>query len=192
MTNAEKYLQALYPDRCRVLGRRMKTLCLGHALLLQRLGNPFFGEEVLRPGCGDLALAMAVCGRSYPAALRLVRSRWLKWRLPVVLPELLLLGSIQFYGYLNTNNSSPKIWERNGQPGARRVRTPFLQQVKLTLMFALGKTEKQALCTPIAVAKWDHCAYWELHGAMELIDERDEEIFRQLDAMQPASQPATN
>jgi hypothetical protein len=70
----------------------------------------------------------------------------------------------------------PKHWQKD----AATLGTPFLQHVKLTHMMALGKTELQTLCTPLAAALWDAMGSWELDGKTELAQE---ELLEELSAL---------
>lgn len=169
-TTAQRYVSALFPDIFRVLGKPLQAYTLGHAMLLQRLDNPIVvgGRN---PALGDLAQFIAICRRSYPSALRMVSADWRArlalWR---ARPHPVYAGKAfyQIGKYLRASSSMPKRWENeDGAP----IGTPFLQQVKLTLMMNLGKSELQALCTPFALAMWDACGCWEMEGRIRLADE---------------------
>ncbi len=158
----------------------MAHYTLGHALLLERLESPFVTQEssntpihqssVPAPGPGDVKLFIALCSRPYPRALRLVASGALAWRLMMVrCPWLRLASAVdEILAYIQAFSHMPVRWEKEFEktPGS-----PPLQQVKLTLMSRLGYTQRQALCTPLALAFWDFFGLWELEGKVELTDQ---------------------
>ena len=184
MTDAD-YLSALYPDEHRVLGLRLHPFTLGHALLLERLENPFLVGGRL-PGLGDLRLALALCLRSYPRALALVEQPR-RLRLALILgtwratARALPWGIAQMFDYIRVFQQHPDCW--GGRGGGRAMGTPFFQAVKLTHVMHLGKTELQALCTPLALALWDYAACWELLEKMELVSGADRDAMKALESI---------
>lgn len=182
MTDPE-YLQALYPDEHRVLGIRMAAFTLGHALLLERLESPFMVHSRL-PGLGDLRLALFLCSRPYPRALALMekpRSTLFRFLLPWIRPAHLDFGTAQMFDYIRVFQRHPECW--SGRGGGRLVGTPFFLAVKLTHVMHLGKTDLQALCTPLSEALWDYACAWELLEKMELISGRDREAMAALEKL---------
>lgn len=171
-----------------IAGHAMKPYTIGHALLLARLNSPFATGDTA-PGLGDLKLALALCKRRFPRALALVGSRRSKWivrwtRCPAwKFPD----AAAQFVAYIAANLDHPRRWEAEGSP----IGTPLLQQLKLALMMNLGKTELQALCTPLATAMWDAMGTWEMCGELKLADEdllsELDEFKRSLDSNIPPS-----
>lgn len=177
MTIEQRYLAAQFQDVYRVLRWRMKPLTLGHVCLLKRLNSPFLvipgeNEKPPLPGPGDLRVAIALCSRSYPAALRFIDSPLLKWRLRLMNCRPLAQGIIQMMRYLTAAMDIPDVWH-DEDSGGRAAGAPFLQLVKLTHMLHLGKTELQTLCTPYAMARWDYVATWELQGALRIVSDQD-------------------
>ena len=78
------YSQAIFPDRYRACGVRLRPLTLGHALLLDRLGNPFGSHRLLdpdspKPTFADLLLAAFVVSRPWRTAEWQVDSAWVRW-----------------------------------------------------------------------------------------------------------------
>jgi hypothetical protein len=179
MTDAQ-YLTALYPDQYLVLGRRMAHFTLGHALLLERLESPFMVHSRI-PAAGDVRLALAICSRRYPRACAFADSRFMKWRLPRVRSRDVLPGAAQMFDYIRAYQQHPECW--SGRGGGRLMGTPFFQAVKLTHVMHLGKTELEALCTPLSLALWDYASCWELLEKMELVSGPDREAMRSLESM---------
>jgi hypothetical protein len=61
---------ATVPEPCQVLGTPLKPFCLGHHLLLSRLGSPLADNPLARVDRESLILAIAVCaGESYESTL---------------------------------------------------------------------------------------------------------------------------
>jgi hypothetical protein len=173
MTDAD-YLRALYPDRYGVAGVWLKPYCLGHVLLLERIGNPFVSLE-REPELDDLRTALAICKRTYPEALKWIGSRFAPLRTPLLFCShaRFLSGVAQFVDYINSSFQHPDCWQGMG----RKMGTPFLQSVKLTLMMHLGKTELEALSCPVSLALWDYTACWELKDRMQIVGQQDREAM---------------
>lgn len=178
MSARDTYLVAQFPEqyRFRILGWRLAAFTLGHALLLQWAENPFVTGSRL-PGRGDCAVMLAVCTRSFPKARRLLRSRWLTWRLRrYAVPERLLSRTIvMLCSYLEHFGASPQAWEDSG--GGRTPATPIWETNKLNLMSRLGKSEQEALETPLSLAVHDVAGIRELRGELKLVSERDEQMM---------------
>ncbi len=173
MTDSD-YLRALLPDRYGVAGVWLKPYCLGHVFLLERIGSPFvdFHREAT---LDDLRIALAICKRTYPAALKWI-SRSAVWRMPLRFcsQKKFMAGVEQFIDYVNKSFTHPECWQGQG----RKMGTPFLQSVKLTLMMHLHKTELEALSCPVALAVWDYTGCWELKDRMQIIGQQDRDAMR--------------
>jgi hypothetical protein len=193
MQTDTQYLSALFPDEYRVLGIRMAPYTLGHAMLLERLGSPFVTGAHL-PGRGDLKLAIALCRRSYPRALARVR-RTLgigNWSFVLERPWLLdqetqLSGIAQLTDYIRAFQHRPATW--NERPGGREMGTPFLLAVKLTQVMHLGKTDLQALCTPLSAALWEYACCWELQEKMQVVNPAERLAQAAVDALKSRAKP---
>lgn len=183
MRSADDYSLALYPEPAVVLGRRLQPFCLGHALLLQRLGSPFAADEPRRgPMPADLLLAVIVCSKPYPAAEQLVMSPRLPRRLTragirmwlCYSPARIQIELIRFGRYIEDAWRSPKVWiERSGAPrGAPPVAT-----LKVTLMSGLGMSAIEALSMPIGAAIWDATTYSESMGGIRIRSASDEALI---------------
>src|ERR1043166_7339236 len=142
MTNSDRYLADHYPDTYYVLGRRMQHFTLGHAMLLERLGSPFSvrqpepaanaaGVAAALGGPGDLKLAIALCSRKYPAALKLLAR---PWRLRFALSrqhwtaEQTVSGALELLDYIRRSSGAPQTWEK---AESREMGAPFLAVVKV-------------------------------------------------------------
>src|SRR5439155_9870779 len=118
---------------------------------------------------------LALCKRTYPCALRWLQSKSSGWRMPLRFcsQQTFLEGVAQFVDYINQSFSHPTCWQGMG----RKMGTPLLQSVKITLMM-MGKTELEALSCPLSKAMWDYTAYWELRDRMQIVGEQDREAMK--------------
>ncbi len=172
MTDAD-YLRALFPDNYGVAGVWLKPYCLGHVFLLERISSPFVGFE-REISLGDLRLALAICKRTYPDALVYVR-RASKWNMPlrICTRERFEKGVSQFIDYVQKSSTHPTCWNGLG----RKIGSPFLQSIKLTLIARLGKTELEAMSCPLALALWDYMAYWEMEDRMQIVSDEQKQAM---------------
>jgi hypothetical protein len=188
MTQESHYLAAVLPAPVRVLGVRLQPFCIGHALLLQRLGNPFYvGGSV--PALGDLLLGVSLCALppaeavrqidSWPFLLRLrLRSWWWSLRYPrTALAE----PMIQFSRYLQAALKMPTYWREEDKSNPSSPGTPWLQRVLLIVQ--LYRTQAESLATPMAEALWIYCAHWEQQGVIRVFGEADQELLEAAEAL---------
>lgn len=75
----QTFVNAVFARPPRVLRKRLRPFCVGHWFLLCVLESPFAYRDA--PALvSDLALAVAICSRPYPAALRMLRTtRRCRW-----------------------------------------------------------------------------------------------------------------
>lgn len=192
-TQEQTYLAAVLPAPVRVLGVRLQPFCLGHALLLQRLGNPFYVGG--QPSFGDLLLGVSLCALPPLQAAALVDTRRFAWamRLRVWWWSLRYPGTIQaepmvrFYRYLGEALKMPEYWIEKDSEGLPPG-TPWLQRVLLVL--SQYRTRDEALTTPMGEALWLYCAHWEQQGSIRVLGEADYALIqasREADQPQPAA-----
>jgi hypothetical protein len=60
---------------------------------------------------------------------------------------------------------------------ARPMAAPVLEVLRVTLMSRLGRSEAEAMGTPIRAALWDCCTWWESEGAVEFVSDADQELI---------------
>jgi len=183
---SQRYAAVLFPDRWRILGVPLLPLTLGHALLLDRLelGSAGAPREQGRslpattmPDIGDLLLCLWVCSRAWDrAAAHLQRRRtrcalklW-AWQMRLTsrarLDAGLTAAWAQWQAYLAAAWDAPSVWERDKSAASS---APLLQVLKVTLMSRLGHSAQSALDTPLTVALWDICCFWETKGHIEWV-----------------------
>jgi hypothetical protein len=180
------YAEAQFPAVERIAGCRLLPLCLGHALVLQRIESPFVATEEERgkvPGTGDMAYLMWIASRPYLkawTALGTLRARlqrqWIAHRLRVRGAD----EVARLHDWLRRQWSGPRTKQkRDGE----RLGAPALAALKITLMAELGMSEDQALSHPIALVRWDAAIACERHGGIEILQEVAEALKAAMVAM---------
>lgn len=174
------YLQAAVPKPFTILGKRLQPFCLGHDLLFQRFNVGFSPSIPAAPSYDDLIFSTLVCSRPATDAMKFFESRnaWLKiklwgWRCGAFDA----VGKVQlFQEYINDHAQLPDIIviERNSGDFSD-TGTPTIQAVKVSLMANLGMSESEALNTPYALAFWNHYAWAEARGAIQIVDDKERE-----------------
>lgn len=181
------YANSIVPDRSFVLGHRLEPFTLGHAHLLDLCESPFLRGG--SPALGDLVLAVELCrvtwtkakeALQYPGLARRVEKlgkRYARKRLGYEADEI-----TEFIAYLSEATNGPKFWVKSqGESTASGV--SWLQSLKVTLMKA-GRTQAEAMNTPLAEALWDFAAYWEQEGALTIQSEGESELLELVKAAQ--------
>jgi hypothetical protein len=183
MKFTEHFTAALFPDTHRVLGYTMQPYTIGHSLLLQRLGSPLVTPDH-DAGPGDLKLAIAVCSRPFPAARRLVQSRWIAFHLARIWAPIwkLRAGTEQFLAYRAASERTPPHYTDGDKP-RNRLRTPLAYYLRVWLITELHIEPTQALCTPLAIAQHDFASWAEANGALELHDDQDDSFWDEADQL---------
>ena len=175
MNEQAAYLRAMFPSQTEVLDVILHPLTLGHTLLLHRLESPFVtpGAEA---GDGDLALALALCSRSFADSVAAVNDSGFAVELQRLIKgrdELELIGArTAFYKYLIVAHEGPKVKK---QGSGRESGAPFLLNVKLSLMNGYGYTHTEALNMPLGQALWEHATLLEREGRAEMRNRQDQE-----------------
>lgn len=173
----ESYLAAQFPDRFKVLFWKLKPFTLGHAMLLDWVASPFI-TGARAPDRLDCALMLAFCSRSFRAAEKLARSRFLKlhirrFAVPKFQTQAALVGLIRYAQHFSM---SPKCWT-NETTGGRLNGAPFLEVVKVTHMAFLHRTEEETLNLPFSLAIHDYAAFWELKDKVKIVSEQEESVM---------------
>ena len=186
MNDAAYFLAAL-PEPRRVLGVELKPLTLGHRLILQRAECSFvLGTEAT---FADLVLGVAVCSRSYAAALRfltpgLSERIWLRWRgivtwLAVKRGYNLPAAAEAFRDYIAEACRMPHFsYEENDK--AKPIRAPADAVLKVALQESLGYSADEALNLPYGQAIYEHLISNARKGHIELVDEAWEDTYNRL------------
>lgn len=172
------YSAAVFPDRWRCAGIPLATHTLGHALLLQRLGNPFAARP-LPAGAGrlgDIAQAVLICSRPWSKARELIDTRaerwWLAWRSITIRRHGIEKSSAELSAYLT--QAWPVINWWNPTESRSRALGAELLHILINVQRRLGATMEGALSVPVAIAYWDAAAEAERSGAISIRSAQDE------------------
>ncbi len=184
MSQLQWYLESVLPAPHLIAGQRLHPLCIGHALLLHRLGSPFAWDlpSVREPALGDLLLALAICRCKPTVARRRLQSRWharrlrwLGWWLAHVSARVKDSWVAGLQDYLLYHRRLPDWWCE--QKGGRAPGAPYLLQVEL-LMAGHGLDADARFDMPLRLASALYVAELEQAGAIKLVN-RVEETARE-------------
>lgn len=185
------FATAVFPDRYRCAGIALQPHTLGHALLLQRIGNPFAGRphgDPVPARLGDLVQALLVCSRPHIRALRMIdtwRERaWLAWASWRVARWGLGRATDELTAYLHAAWPTINWW----RPAEGRFRSSGadLLHVLVDQQIRAGMPMQEALRVTLPVACWAAAIEAERNGAITIRGDRDEEISRAYDRMKAA------
>jgi hypothetical protein len=188
MSLSADYAAAMFPDPVRILGVRLRPYCIGHALLLQRIGSPYVAEDGGRrteSGLGDLFMALWICSQPWDQAearLRSRRARWLlKWwswqfhQQPDTQAALAFVcAETQLFRYIGHAWRGPTLWEKQRTGPVETPGAPLLAHLKVTLMSSLHCSQHQALSWPVRAALFDYATHAERAGQVGIVSEEDE------------------
>jgi hypothetical protein len=194
MTLADQYARAVWPDPVKILGRTLRPYCIGHALLLHRVGNSFVSEGTTRAegqdisGIGDLLEALWVCSRPWQeavAGLRKRRTRWLlrfwDWQLRKPSAAMAVVSAeVQLRRYFADAWRPPDRWDKGHD--VSKTGAPILASLKVILMGVFHVSEEKALSWTVSAALWDTAAWNEFEGSVQLVSDSEisgvEEILK--------------
>lgn len=178
------YSAAVLPRRHRVAGVRLRTMCIGHALLLHRLRNPLGdlnATTVVTSGLGDLAEALYVCSRPWRRAaagldgkLAGLRLTWFAFRVTLLRrPRSLILSD--WVDYITDAWTGPHVWSKT------QASTPTAPEAVATLIHHLRTvahaTHDTILDTPISRAVHDVIIYLAHEGRVDLVNSTDDDLM---------------
>lgn len=174
-SNADRFVRALWPDRYRCLGRRLRPLSIGHLLLLRRLGSPLVLGGT--PDAADIALAVFICSRPWRRALAAMRRPWLGIRLIPLGVRASWWSAKAVRGltaYLRAGMAGPRWWPVH-RPGCEpsEMRSPYWLTILVALEAEMGATSDQALDMPVALALWRVAALREREGAIQIVSDEE-------------------
>lgn len=184
------YAAAVLPRRHRVAGVRLRTCCIGHALLLHRLRNPLGdlnSTTLVTSGLGDLAEALYVCSRPWRRAasaldgkLAGIRISWMALRVTLQRrPRSLILSD--WVDYITNAWSGPSLWthETASTPTAPEAVASLIHHLR-TVIHA---THDDILDTPITRAVHDVILHLARQGTVDIVDSTDDDLIAAADRM---------
>jgi hypothetical protein len=183
MTNWEQYCRAALPDPVTVLGLRLRPFCVGHAILLQRLGNPFWASG--QATADHLVVAAMICSGTYEDGMALLtegpgflmRCRLAGVRaLLRVSPERFQVRASLLASYVRDSTSAgPDLWEEDTEDPRRSTGMQPLVSTYLAMM-RCGLTSSEALNLPLGQALWTVAADACARGRARFVSDRDREM----------------
>ncbi len=179
------FAHAVYPDRWKIGRVHLHTLTLGHAVLLQRLGNPY-AEAQGKPveDLGKLAVAAFVCSRTAKVASSTVDGWWarnwmvwraLTWRGDYASRE----QEMRLYIAAAWLVPSFKSLGRADGHESRVPGTDPLHGLWVHRRTVMGETEEEAALCPVLRARLDRLAWLEEQGAIRVIPDQEEDTLLQ-------------
>lgn len=178
-TSLERWVETVIPDDYVIMGRRLNPFSIGHAIILNRLGNAFVDNDKV-PGFTDLIEAVFVCSHDHADVRAALKSRWLHlkmwfWRRKA---GKFHIGKAMdaFVGYMHSHSVVPDI-KSTSDASSRVPGGPFLLRIKILLQSELGYSESEALSKPVGQAIWEVCALSEMKSErMQILN--DDEMER--------------
>lgn len=181
------FAESVFPDGWQVGGVRLQPFSLGHAVLLQRVGNAYAEPEGFAGATlGALAVAVWICSRPASVAARarasaLARSRirWfgMRWRFQVAArhAELVtyLSAAWSMPGFDLARKPSPDAI----QPGADPLHVLWMHRRR-----HMGDTEQEAMDCPLLRARMDHLVWAEQEGGIVIREDGETEREQRLEA----------
>ena len=181
------YSTAVFPDRYRACGVRLLPLTLGHALLLDRLDNPFGSHSLLDPKAklptfGDLLLAVFIVSRPWRRAERQVDTPWVRWWTAWKLTTCrwsVARDSDSVMAWHKANWRCPRMRSIRTEDGTGPERGAELLNV-LTVFACkhLNCTPQTALDLRVAQLQYDFACHAEESGVVQIVDAEDDLLMR--------------
>lgn len=185
-----QFAATLFADTPVIAGAWLRPLTLGHALLLTRLESPLMPGNDRDVTIADLALALEVCRRPWPAAVRAMqrgrRARaWLAWRalrLHWLDTEDVLTATRTFLAWLQGQWRGPNTFSEptDGQGSD----APVLAALLASCMSELNLSEAGALALPVVRAQWLLALQGERQGLCKIMGQGYADAFAQARAME--------
>ena len=187
-----RYAQAaaIVPEPCRVFGTMLRPFCLGHHLLMKRLGLPFAGSALADAGEEDIMLGVAICGgASYEETLEQfhsgewpnvfqnwkdeLRGNW--WNRRKLPKTFIADGETLFRAYLQDGYQKTPVWNHDVKDGVT-ISAPWELFLKNRLVMA-GYSQTEVLNGYLPACWYDYYSICELKWASEC---RDPKTWRKI------------
>jgi hypothetical protein len=168
--------EVIFPDRWKVGYLRLQPFSLGHAVLLQRLGNPWANGQAERSTTGQLLQAVQVCRQPAARAARSVDSlfgaRWLGMH------ARLWANSMQereneLRLYLVAAWRLPR-WKPIGEGQSTPRGADQFHSWWSHRRIVMHESEAEVMDCPLVRARVDYLEWCEAEGYLRILDEEDE------------------
>lgn len=180
-----EFAATLFADTPVIAGAWLRPLTLGHALLLTRLESPLMPGNERDVTIADLALALEVCRRPWPACVgAMQRGRrakaWLSWRafrLHWLSAVEVVTATTGLLEWLQGQWRGPKTLQ--GPTEGEGSDAPVLASLLAACMSDLNLSEAGALALPVVRAQWLLALQAERQGLCKIMGEAYQDVFAQ-------------
>lgn len=145
----------------------MRPLSLGHAFVLESIGNPFYHGQLGSPD--ELRVAAWVCAHPPMTPLRFDGAANLLWRWRSRNADF-EREVARWMVYVDDFCTPPQLWTKTPKPGEERAepsRIPHQISTAVRLM-RLGMSQREAWDTPVGIASWYEAASYETETGSRL------------------------
>lgn len=180
-----EYAAVIFPDRRRVLGKRLLPVTIEHALLLWQIGSPLMIGGRVDSERDAIVFALYVLTRDCRRAadkLPSIRTRWLlqAWAAQLWIrcnDEALAAAWKELDAHIEEAFSGPALWqeESNAKSGA-----PYLQWLKCSLMECFHLSPREALACSVREAIWDLACFAQTHGRAAWVSPEEAEAIEKV------------
>lgn len=168
--------EVIFPDRWKVGHLRLQPFSLGHAVLLQRLNNPWCNGQAEKSTTGQLLQAVQVCSQGAARAARAVDSLLGAWWLRM--HARLWAGSLQereseLRLYLVAAWRLPR-WRAIGEEGGTLRGADQLHSWWSHRRIVMHESEAEVMDCPLVRARLDYLEWCEAQGHLRILEEEEE------------------
>lgn len=185
----ETYAKNCIPTKWTILGLTLKSLSLGHYILMRRLGCRYASDENTEVDIGDLILGVLICSMSYEEFLEFMDdknftkeiAKWGKHCKKKIKKDKnfnLFEKFVMFRKYLNEGIETPLYWEGENAQG-KSSGCHWALNLHNVLVGELGFTNTETLNMPLTLAFSHFFRYLESNGVIELMKDDEENLVAQ-------------
>jgi len=178
MTLIEQFNAARFPDRWKILGRRLRVFTVAHSKLLDVIG---YNSANVSPA--GLLLAVRICMTPWNRAHKaLTKRRFLLWEFVVLKvfkakPDVFQRAAAAFQDYLDAANIQPRVW--HDKTMTRASTCPASLLIERDLMHYWGFRADDVLRMPLGEADLRRLAILEAEGALDFVTDEDVEMIEE-------------
>ncbi len=172
------WLESNFPEPINLLGQRLESLTLGHCMILERLKNPFFvsGTATVDHLFECVYVCCQPCKDSWNSFFDEKFPEKIKvWRKKIGKHDFEKSMKV-FEEYKEKSTLFPDVGG-GVDDVKRKLGTPYLLQLKLSLQSKLFYSEEEALNKPISVAVWEVIGLLEMQGEAKILNDTEREIL---------------
>lgn len=169
-----RFSETLFFDRHRSCGVELIPLTLGHACLLQRMGNPWSvpgADDAVLCQLDAVTMCALVCSRQWRKAARIVNSRrgalWLRWT-AWWRKDLLLADYIGMSKWFRAQWQAPAT-HVEGEKSDRKRGADFLGMLSVAAQTHLGVQADRVMDHEIARLQYELLTFGEQNGTLRIM-----------------------